>query len=83
MDKRQREYYLRQQLKAIKEELGETDEGTVELDEYRAKIRRKACLKRRSRRPSGNWTGLADAPLLGRIHGSHDLSGLAHRTALE
>jgi ATP-dependent Lon protease len=38
MDKRQREYYLRQQLKAIKEELGETDEGTVEIDEYRAKI---------------------------------------------
>ena len=41
MDKRQREYYLRQQLKAIKEELGETDEGTVELDEYRAKIQDK------------------------------------------
>ncbi len=38
MDKRQREYYLRQQLKAIKEELGETDEGSVEIDEYRAKI---------------------------------------------
>jgi ATP-dependent Lon protease len=38
MDKRQREYYLRQQLKAIKEELGETDEGTVEVDEYRTKI---------------------------------------------
>jgi ATP-dependent Lon protease len=38
MDKRQREYYLRQQLKAIKEELGETDEASVELDEYRAKI---------------------------------------------
>ena len=33
MEKSQREYYLRQQLKAIKEELGETDEGTVELDE--------------------------------------------------
>ena len=39
MDKRQREYYLRQQLKAIKEELGETDEGTVEIDEYRTKIK--------------------------------------------
>ena len=39
MDKRQREYYLRQQLKAIKEELGETDEASVELDEYRAKIK--------------------------------------------
>jgi ATP-dependent Lon protease len=41
MDKRQREYYLRQQLKAIKEELGETDESTVELDDYRAKIEEK------------------------------------------
>ncbi len=41
MDKRQREYYLRQQLKAIKEELGETDEASVELDEYRAKIQEK------------------------------------------
>jgi ATP-dependent Lon protease len=41
MDKRQREYYLRQQLKAIKEELGESDESTVELDEYRTKIKEK------------------------------------------
>ena len=32
MDKRQREYYLRQQLKAIKDELGETDESSVEID---------------------------------------------------
>ncbi|SMC82111.1 ATP-dependent Lon protease [Desulfocicer vacuolatum DSM 3385] len=38
MDKRQREYYLRQQLKAIKEELGETDDESVEIDEYRKKI---------------------------------------------
>ncbi|MFO7753240.1 MAG: endopeptidase La [Desulfobacteraceae bacterium] len=38
MDKRQREYYLRQQLKAIKEELGETDEEGVEIEEYREKI---------------------------------------------
>jgi ATP-dependent Lon protease len=38
MDKSQREYYLRQQLKAIKEELGEKDEVGVEIDEYRAKI---------------------------------------------
>ena len=41
MDKSQREYYLRQQLKAIKEELGEKDEATVEIDEYRAKIEEK------------------------------------------
>jgi ATP-dependent Lon protease len=38
MDKSQREYYLRQQLKAIKEELGEKDETQVEVEEYRTKI---------------------------------------------
>ena len=41
MDKSQREYYLRQQLKAIKEELGEKDETQVELEEYGAKIEAK------------------------------------------
>lgn len=41
MDKRQREYYLRQQLKAIKEELGESEEETMEIEEYRAKIEEK------------------------------------------
>ncbi|GAB6142982.1 endopeptidase La [Desulfocicer niacini] len=38
MDKRQREYYLRQQLKAIREELGESDDESVEIEEYRKKI---------------------------------------------
>ena len=38
MDKTQREFYLRQQLKAIKEELGEKDESKVEVEEYRTKI---------------------------------------------
>jgi len=38
IDKSQREYYLRQQMKAIKQELGETDENAVETDEYRKKI---------------------------------------------
>jgi ATP-dependent Lon protease len=41
MEKSQREYYLRQQLKAIREELGETDEPQVEVEEYRAKIEAK------------------------------------------
>ncbi len=41
MDKRQREYYLREQLKAIREELGETEEHPVEIDEYRAKVEEK------------------------------------------
>jgi ATP-dependent Lon protease len=41
MDKRQREYYLRQQMKAIKEELGETEDDSVEIKEYQAKIEEK------------------------------------------
>jgi ATP-dependent Lon protease len=38
MEKMQREYFLREQLKAIKKELGEEDEQTLELEEYRKKI---------------------------------------------
>ena len=38
MDKSQREYFLRQQLKAIQEELGETDEQQAELAELRAQV---------------------------------------------
>lgn len=38
MNKAQREYYLRQQLKAIQKELGETDEAQSEADEYRSRI---------------------------------------------
>ncbi len=41
MDKRQREYYLRQQMKAIKEELGETEDESVEVREYQALIEEK------------------------------------------
>lgn len=38
MDKAQREYFLRQQLKAIRKELGEYEEGQDVADEYRRKI---------------------------------------------
>ncbi|MGA3083505.1 MAG: endopeptidase La [Thermodesulfobacteriota bacterium] len=38
IDKTQREYYLREQLKAIQKELGEKDEKSLEIDEYRKKI---------------------------------------------
>jgi ATP-dependent Lon protease len=38
MDKSQREYFLRQQLKAIQEELGETDEQQAEMAELRAQV---------------------------------------------
>jgi ATP-dependent Lon protease len=38
MEKVQREYFLREQLKAIRRELGEEDEQAVEIEEYRTKI---------------------------------------------
>jgi len=38
MSKTQREYYLREQMKAIQKELGEGDDKTQEVDELRAKI---------------------------------------------
>ena len=38
IEKAQRDYFLREQLKAIKKELGEADETTLEVQEYRQKI---------------------------------------------
>jgi len=38
MDKSQRDYMLREQLKAIQQELGEGDERTVEIDELKKKM---------------------------------------------
>ncbi|HRW09826.1 MAG TPA: endopeptidase La [Caldilineaceae bacterium] len=38
LEESQREYILREQLKVIREELGESDETEAELDEYRNKI---------------------------------------------
>jgi ATP-dependent Lon protease len=40
MEKMQREYFLREQLKAIQKELGEGDEQAVEIAEFREKIDR-------------------------------------------
>jgi ATP-dependent Lon protease len=39
MDKIQREYYLREQLKAIQKELGESDERAEEISEFRKRIK--------------------------------------------
>ncbi len=38
IEKVQREYFLREQLKAIRKELGEEDEKTAEIDEFRKRI---------------------------------------------
>ncbi len=41
IDKNQREYYLREQLKAIQRELGEADEKTAEAEELRERLDKK------------------------------------------
>ncbi len=40
MDKSQREYYLREQMRAIKNELGDIEEPSEELEEFRDKIKK-------------------------------------------
>ncbi len=44
MDRTQREYYLREQLKAIKKELGELDEHSTEIKDLREKIKKAKML---------------------------------------
>lgn len=41
MDKSQREYYLREELKVIHDELGDTDEVQAEIDKYMAMVKAK------------------------------------------
>lgn len=43
VDKNQKEYYLREEMKVISEELGETDNPVEEADEYRQKINELKC----------------------------------------
>ena len=40
MDRTQREYFLREQLRAIRKELGDVDDQSKEMEEYRVKIAR-------------------------------------------
>ena len=58
MEKVQREYYLREQLKAIQRELGEADEQAVEVEEFREQDRRSRNAGRGQER-SGARTGSA------------------------
>ena len=49
MNKVQKEYYLREQLKAIQKELGEEEDINSEADEYREKLKkigRASCRER-------------------------------------
>ncbi|MBP2644994.1 MAG: lon1 [Firmicutes bacterium] len=45
MEKTQKEYYLREQLKAIQKELGDKEDRTAEVDEYRQKMKEQELSK--------------------------------------
>ena len=57
--KNQREYYLREQLKAIQKELGEGDERTGRSRSCGRRSRRRACRRRSRRKRCGSSTGCA------------------------
>ena len=82
--KNQRDYFLREQLKAIQKELGEGDDQTQEIDELREKIDAAGL-------PGGGQEGGAararpaveDAARRRRVHRGAHLSRLARRAAVE
>jgi ATP-dependent Lon protease len=51
MEKTQKEYYLREQMKAIQKELGKKDERVAESDELRERIAKADFPKRWRKKP--------------------------------
>ena len=57
LDKSQREYLLREQLKAIQEELGERDPAEAEVEELREQLAASSCPRRSARSPTASSRG--------------------------
>jgi ATP-dependent Lon protease len=84
ISKSQRDYFLREQVRAIHKELGELDERSQEVEEYRLRIKKGAHAEgsQGGGRQAAAAPG-ADASRFSGVIGSADLSGLAHRGAVE
>ncbi len=81
--KNQREYFLREQMKAIQKELGEGDEQAREIDELRAKILAAGMPEDVKKEALRELDRLSKMPVGGRrIHGRADLHRLARGAAL-
>ena len=88
MEKAQREYLLRQQLKAIQKELGETDEQSQEVERFRQKIDESGMPEEARREADRELSRLASLPPAaaeyGVIRGYLDwLTGLPWRVATQ
>jgi ATP-dependent Lon protease len=62
MEKVQRDYFLREQMKAIQRELGEADEQAVEVENFRVKIAESGMPEEASREASRELDRLAKLP---------------------
>ncbi|GIM27555.1 Lon protease [Clostridium polyendosporum] len=76
MDKLQKEYYLREQLKVIQEELGEEDEDKKEIESYESKIKKAKLPKEVKERALYELVRLKSA-------GSYSAEGNVIRTYLD
>ena len=84
LNKNQREYYLRQQLKAIQKELGEGDARTSEIDDLEKKIEDGQNARGRAQgRRQGTRTPAHDSARVGRAYRRPHLSRFAGEPALE
>ena len=83
LEKGQREYFLRQQLKAIQEELGEADEVAAEVNELRQQLDA-IELPEEVRKPGRPRAGPAGAPAAGdgRVRGDPHLPGVDRLAAV-
>ena len=62
MEKMQREYFLREQLKAIQRELGEGDDPTAEIEEFRTKINESGMTEEAQKEATRELDRLAKLP---------------------
>ena len=62
MDKSQREYYLREQMRAIKSELGDIEETSEEIDELRDSHKKGQACRLISRRRAFKQLDRLDVP---------------------
>ena len=62
MDRTQREYLLREQLKAIQQELGEDDETQAEIEELRRQMEEANLPEDARKRPSASWADWSGCP---------------------
>ena len=61
IDKMQKEYYLREQMKAIQSELGDKEGITGEVEEFKEKLKMLIFLKKLKKRSEGTGPSIKDA----------------------